>query len=745
MSRDRFHLQKRLVNAGLLVAILLLGSTGVVAFLNARQWQTTQARVQHTYDVLLALERTKTNLNAVANAQQGYWLAQAEHSGSRLFWPADQASLEQMQQSLAQLQQLTADNPAQQARLQAINTLWQDYQALYQAQVESSAAANQLAAGFSARDAARDTVRLPLTQTHQIHDRLQQQLVALLNQMATTEQHLLEQRTASTAQLTRTANAILAIAYSISLASLAAIYALLRREASKRQRAEANLRRSEHKFQSVFDELYEFAALLTPEGILIDVNQAPLAFAQVSRDAVLGKPLWEFPLWQQRPELTDIAKTAVSQAAAGHLFHTEVTFDDASKQPHTFDVSVKPIYPSQSERVVWLIAEGRDITTQVQLRDALRQERNRTLQLINSSVDGIAAFDETGTCTVWNPAMETLTGIACDRALGQSGVELFRSLVPDSLLQPLHLGTTDTVTTFDFSQPHPQTGQIRVIEARYSPLHNGNTTVTGGLIVLRDVTRQRELERLKREFISIISHEIRTPLSSIRGALGLVAEGILDDDPQTAKEMLGIANTNIERLVRLVNDILALNRLESGQVDLKHQWCPAVSLVQQAFSSVEALATAHQIRLEATVPDDLWVWADPDWLVQVLVNLVNNAIKFSPPQTAIVVTANAIASEATIQFAVTDQGRGIPADKLQTIFGRFQQVDASDSRQKGGTGLGLAICRRIVQQHGGRIWAESEVGQGSTFYFTLPWPREGRGKRQDAGFCEVEESVIDGG
>ncbi len=732
LSEGRFHLQKRLVNAGLLVAILLLGSTSVVALFNAREWQTIQERVQHTYNLLLTLEQTKTNLNGTAKARRGYWLTQGIGSNSKIFLQDYQTSVQQTQQALGQLQQLTADNPTQQTRLQEINTLWQQYQALHQSQVQPSLTENQPKGYISPR---LQTPNRSLSGAE--HYRLQRQIFALLNQIAATEQQLLEQRTTTTARLTRTANYILAIAYGFSLVSLATIYALLRREARKRYQAEANLRRSEHKFQSVFDELDEFAGLLTPEGTLIEVNQAPLDFAQVTRENILGKPFWEFPLWQQSSELTEIAKTAVSQAAAGHFFRTEVTFNNPTGQPHTFDVSVKPIYQSQSKQVMWLIAEGRNITTQVQLRDALRQERDRSLHLINSSVDGIAAFDETGICTVWNPEMETLTGISRDRAIGQCGMDLFRSLVPDATLQHLPLGTADTVTAFDFSCSLPQTGQIRFLEAHYSPLHNGSTTVTGGLIVLRDVTRQRELERLKREFISIISHEIRTPLSSIRGALGLVAEGILDDDPQTAKEMVSIANNNIERLVRLVNDILALNRLESGQVNLKYQRCPAVSLVQQAFSSVEALATAHQIRLEATVPDDLWVWADPDWLVQVLVNLVNNAIKFSPPQTAIAVTAKAIAAEAVIQFSVTDQGRGIPADKLQAIFGRFQQVDASDSRQKGGTGLGLAICRRIVQQHGGCIWAESELGKGSTFYVTLPHPEQ-----QEAGKEEKKEKVL---
>jgi signal transduction histidine kinase len=236
---------------------------------------------------------------------------------------------------------------------------------------------------------------------------------------------------------------------------------------------------------------------------------------------------------------------------------------------------------------------------------------------------------------------------------------------------------------------------------------------------VRDVTQQRELERMKREFISIISHEIRTPLSSIRGALGLVATGVLDDDPQTAKEMLSIANNNIERLVRLVNDVLALNRLESGQVELKEQWCEAATLMQQAFSSVQNLAEANQVDLRSST-GNIQVWADPDWLVQVLVNLINNAVKFSPAGAT--VSVNVEPQPQQVLFRVTDQGRGIPTEKLESIFGQFQQVNMSDSRQKGGTGLGLSICRLIVQLHGGRIWAESELRRGSKFYFTLPIP-----------------------
>ncbi|BAY20030.1 putative sensor protein (plasmid) [Anabaenopsis circularis NIES-21] len=488
---------------------------------------------------------------------------------------------------------------------------------------------------------------------------------------------------------------------------------------SDRKRAEIALQKSEAKFRAAFDQMYQFVGLLTPDGILLETNQNPLTFANVEHEAVIGKPFWEFPSWNATAELQEIAKTLVAQAAAGQLFHQEVNLCDASSNLHTFDVSAKPVYAIETDQILWVIVEGRDISAQVRLQNALRQEQERSLQLITSSVDGIVAFDADGCCTLWNPAMEQMTGLRQEDVMGRRGVDVFAVILDAKTLQGFHPGIEKAVTSFDFHFTHSKTRQHQWIEAHYSPLHGGSETHNGGLLMARDVTQQRELERMKREFISIISHEIRTPLSSIRGALGLVATGVLDDDPQTAKEMLGIANNNIERLVRLVNDVLALSRLESGQVELKKQWCEAATLVQQAFSSVQNLAEANQVDLRSST-GNIQVLADPDWLVQVLVNLINNAVKFSPAGTT--VSVNVEPQPQQVLFQVTDQGRGIPSEKLETIFGQFQQVNMSDSRQKGGTGLGLSICRLIVQLHGGRIWAESELGRGSKFYFTLPIP-----------------------
>lgn len=256
---------------------------------------------------------------------------------------------------------------------------------------------------------------------------------------------------------------------------------------------------------------------------------------------------------------------------------------------------------------------------------------------------------------------------------------------------------------------------------------------------IQDIRDRLKVERMKNEFISVVSHELRTPLTSIRGALGLVGSGVFDNRPERAKHMLNIAITNCDRLVRLVNDILTLERLQSGKTQLVMESCSIADLMQQSVDSVQAIADQSDITLSSEVVT-VTAWIAPDAIIQTLTNLLSNAIKFSAPGDTVWLSASVQtyqdmvdlrnrATERTqasslnvpyLLFTVKDEGRGIPDDKLTAIFDQFQQVDVSDSRKKGGTGLGLAICKNIVQQHGGYIWVESSLGVGSTFYVTLP-------------------------
>jgi signal transduction histidine kinase len=248
------------------------------------------------------------------------------------------------------------------------------------------------------------------------------------------------------------------------------------------------------------------------------------------------------------------------------------------------------------------------------------------------------------------------------------------------------------------------------------------------LVAVRQYVAQRELvqaqaalregERMKDEFLSIVGHELRTPLTSIRGSLGLLEAGVLGELPQDAANMVSVAVVNADRLVRLIGDILDIERMAAGGLLLEPVPTRADELVSQSIQVLQASADAAGVTLRAEAIAPIGVMADPDRIVQVLVNLLGNAVKFAPRGS--VVGVGMERGHRCAVFSVRDAGRGIPADRLEGIFERFRQVDASDAREKGGAGLGLPIARGIVVRHGGRIWAESGEGRGSVFRFTLP-------------------------
>jgi two-component system, OmpR family, sensor histidine kinase VicK len=279
-------------------------------------------------------------------------------------------------------------------------------------------------------------------------------------------------------------------------------------------------------------------------------------------------------------------------------------------------------------------------------------------------------------------------------------------------------------------------GTSRSVSVTYIPHLDRRKRVKGFFSLISDISDRKAIERMKDEFIAVVSHELRTPLTSLHSALKILGTGQLGNLSAQGQQMLRIADDNTERLVRLVNNVLDLQRIESGTVKMEKQCCQASYLIIQATETMQAMANQYGITLQPQ-PGDIPLWVDPDYIIQALTNLLSNAIKFSPPRSTVQITVGyrqrgdrspteqssrqgTSVHPTEILFQVRDQGQGIPLDKLERIFERFQQVDSSDSRRKGGTGLGLTICRKIIEQHGGSLWAESQLGQGSTFSFTLP-------------------------
>ncbi|HEU4456912.1 MAG TPA: ATP-binding protein [Longimicrobium sp.] len=359
-------------------------------------------------------------------------------------------------------------------------------------------------------------------------------------------------------------------------------------------------------------------------------------------------------------------------------------------------------------------------------RTSERLARQNAL-ILSSAADGIYGIDAHGFTTFLNPAAAGMLGYDAEELTGRPYEATLLSHAPggDPIRAALHSGEPVTVRDATFRRAD---GRRFPVEYTVSPIVE-EERIAGAVITFRDVTLRREVDRMKDEFVSVVSHELRTPLTSIRGSLGLLAAGKGGELSSSGARMLEIAVANTDRLIRLINDILDLERIESGKEAMEMEPVSAAEVARHAAEVMHPVADRAGVALRLRAEDAPLV-ADADRLLQVITNLLSNAIKFSEAGGAVELAVERGAEGAV--FRVADGGRGIPADRLESIFERFHQVDSSDSRQKGGTGLGLAICRSIVQQHGGRIWAESEPGRGSTFVFTLP-VRGGDGGKEVLG------------
>lgn len=330
---------------------------------------------------------------------------------------------------------------------------------------------------------------------------------------------------------------------------------------------------------------------------------------------------------------------------------------------------------------------------------------------------GIFKTDTQGKMIYNNPICQQICGFTLEQSLGDKWINFIH---PEDLeiFSPqwnaaisTHQQLSTEIRFFHEDQV------VRICQLTVVPMLYDANEFVGYVGTIEDITDSRLMEKIKSEFISIVSHELRTPLTSIRSSLGLLSTSSIRNQPEKMQKILDVAASNAERLTRLLNDILDLERLETSKFVLNKKSCDAITLINLAVDSIQTIAKEENISVQI-LGNSVQLWVDEDRILQTLVNLISNAIKFSPPHTTIKISVEETPDSHL--FKIQDQGRGIPSDKIETIFGKFQQVDASDSRVKGGTGLGLAICRSIIQQHRGKIWAESVLGQGSTFYFYIP-------------------------
>jgi len=490
------------------------------------------------------------------------------------------------------------------------------------------------------------------------------------------------------------------------------------RDVTGQRQAEMALLNSETRYRHVVENSLGFVFTSTLEGILTSLNTYTAESLGYRAEDLTGRPLSDFLSKSSREGFAESFKTIVRTGEG------QGTVPFVRKDGTERSIAFRSRRMDMPGSASFVLTHGIDVTEQHEAEEELHRIRRQRELILAAVGDGIYGIDLEGRLTFLNPAAAQMLGYDPDELPGADIHELIHHHHEDGRQHtkvncPVIAGMQrqEGVRIHDdiFWR---KDGTAFSVEYVASPIIDEGQ-IAGMVVAFQDVSERRRLEKMKDEFISTVSHELRTPLTSLRASLGLISSGSLDNRPEKQKQMLAVAIGNCDRLVRLVNDILEFDHVEKRKLPLHREPLKAGDLLRRAADIENDAALKAKITFRFETPADLSVNVDEGRILRVLSELVSNAIKFSPPQTTVKLTAQPTANNE-VCIAVEDQGLGIPREKLDMIFDRFQQGDASDSRAGGGTGLGLAICRHIVRQHGGRIWVESEPGMGSRFQFTLP-------------------------
>lgn len=478
-------------------------------------------------------------------------------------------------------------------------------------------------------------------------------------------------------------------------------------------RSRAALVRSEARLQMMVDGAMEGVVVFDEDSRITFANQRFAEMIKFDIDRLIGVVIDDLMFDEDLEELEEM-KARRRMGIAEQQEHRLRRADGSVLW------TIKSITPVMDELGVFTGAYAffSDISKRKIVEQSLAESVQRLRSYFENVPVGIALGSLVGKITQVNPSLCSITGLSSEDLVGRDLGDIIdpghEVPIEDLLATHIHGDTSSSMGMLPFTTPDQRTIWL---ETTVSLLRDEDGEPFEVVAVVTDVSERKATEQTKDEFLSVASHELRTPLTSIRGALGLLVGGVVGELPPAALRMLEIAVQSTDRLIRLINDILDLERLTTGKLVLSLEPCDAVSLVSRAVEEMRGAADVVNVEIRALSIDGQ-VWADPDRIIQTLANLIGNAIKFSPPRSVIEVKSEIAGDE--LRFSVTDSGPGIPGDQLETVFERFRQVDGSDTRAKGGTGLGLTISRSIIEQHGGRIWVESVLGKGAEFCFTLP-------------------------
>jgi PAS domain S-box-containing protein len=439
-----------------------------------------------------------------------------------------------------------------------------------------------------------------------------------------------------------------------------------------------------------------------------------LAFIMVSTKRTVLDPLTELTETARRIEQGDFTAA-----------HQTLRADEIGVLVNSFAKMVQAVQARERE-LAQALGESRELAAvTAESRRRVEAAHADLLAMLETTPAALMIFNLDGSVRLRNRAATDVLGIEPQNPeLRKNYWSRFKRVATDgSLIEPRDWVSSralrgETVSNHELEIHHPD-GRVFPIIASGAPLRNDLGHVTGAVVAFQDISRLREVDRMKEEFVSIVSHELRTPLTSIRGSIQLVlGEANSVPDPEY-RGLLQIALNNCERLVRIINDILDVSKIESGSLALNQQPVHVADLVRQSIDVVAGAARNAGVSLEASVPASIRpVMVDPDRMVQALVNLLSNAVKFAPAGSTVTVAASG--ADHAVAITVADQGEGIAPENIGRLFRKFYQVDSSSSRRRGGTGLTLATPKTLVEQHGGRIHVDSELNKGTRFSIVLP-------------------------
>lgn len=513
-------------------------------------------------------------------------------------------------------------------------------------------------------------------------------------------------------------------------------WSLLRTRARALELAEgmtASVRESEERFRSVIDTVVDGIIVISDRGIIESCNASTQRIFGYAPEEMTGRNismLMPEPYHSQHDGyLEHYLKTGVAKIIGIGRVVTGLRKDGST---FPMELSVGEMHKGKQRKFTGMV---HDISERKRAEEALHETLGLQHAILHGASHAIISTAVDGTILSFNPAAEKMLGYRAEELVGVASPGIFhlpQEVVARAKILSDEMGV-NIEPGFEVFVAKSRLGSIAENEWTYvrkdgshlpvllsvTALRDEHHEITGFLGIASDISERKKMDRLKNEFVSTVSHELRTPLTSIRGSLGLVAGGVAGEISAQARTLIDIAYKNSERLVRLINDILDVEKIESGrmEMDLKRQ--DLMKLIEQAIEANRSYGDSYGVSFMITegLPGTQ-VNVDHDRLMQVMANLLSNAAKFSPAGGKVEIAVGK--GKRGVRVSVTDKGAGIPLAFHERIFQKFSQADSSDTRQKGGTGLGLSISKAIIENMGGEIGFESTGGTGAMFYFELP-------------------------